>query len=462
MNKNYIFGFVLQVILTAGAIVLFWSPVLQSQEVGPSKPPEKTETANKAADFPEPPPGAIVFDMKYRGLSGRKNDLRPRGSWAFQASKNDPSYLAFLEILRKRNIAGLHPVFNPDFCEARQWSAVEVKNGEVVAFHFDLNADGRVSDSEKIPPTSTEKTENMKCWEFVTPDFLVNTAEGKQVPFRTLLRVQIFGSTNLNSMWSPSCVLEGTASFNGKPTKLILYSNGFDGSFQQFGRSSYSLGPVEKQTGQDVSRSALSSLVKYNGQYYRMKLQGDHRKDSTFRAVLEKFTGDTGEIGVELTGNSELKAKLSSAKLTGSKDDTIRLNISDGQSELPAESYKLISGNINYGKETPDLWLVGISEGPEFEITAEKTCNVELGKPVLKVRAIYDSQRYHLNAEEKSVFSDETDIRFSAKIIGKAGERYDRFYQKPDKSLKYQPVEPTIRVVDSKGKEVASATMDYG
>ena len=120
MKKNHIFGFALQVILTAGAIVLFWSPVLQSQEVGPCTPPEKTETANKAAHFPEPPPGAIVFDMKYRGLNGRKDDLPYQGSWAFQASKNDPSYLAFLEILRKRNITGLHPVFNPRFCEARK------------------------------------------------------------------------------------------------------------------------------------------------------------------------------------------------------------------------------------------------------------------------------------------------------------------------------------------------------
>jgi hypothetical protein len=193
-----------------------------------------------------------------------------------------------------------------------------------------------------------------------------------------------------------------------------------------------------------------------------MKLEDDHRKDSTFRVVLEKYTGSTGKIAVKLTGETELKAKLSSAKLTGSKDDTIRLNISDGQSELPAESYKLISGYINYGKETTDLCRVGISEGPEFEITAEKPCIMEIGKPVLKVRAIYDSQRYHINAEEKSVFSDETDIRFSAKIIGMAGERYDRFFQRSDKSLKYQPFEPKIRVVDSKGKEVASATMDYG
>lgn len=460
--KNSIIGIMVLIVLAIGILVLLLKPGDLPPAVQ-SPPSPQSEVVQDMTDFPEPSLGAIVLDMKYCGLSGRKDDLRDKRSMGFQRSKNDPSYLAFLEILKKRNIDELHPVYNPDFCEARKWSAVEVRNGEAVAFHFDLNADGEVSDNEKILPTSTEKTGNMKCWEFVTPDFLVNTADGKQVPFRTLLRVHIFGSSSRPSCsWSPSCVLEGTASFDGEPTKLILYSSGYDGSFQQFGRSLYSLGPVEKQTGQDVSRSALSSLVKYNGQYYRMKLQGDHRKDSAIRAVLEKFTGDTGEIGVKLTGNSELKAKLSSAKLTGSKDDTIRLNISDGQSELPAEYYKLISGDINYGKETTDLCQVSISEGPEIQITAEKPCIMQLGKPVLKVRAIYDSQRYRSNAEEKSVFSDETDIRFSAKIIGKAGERYERFFQRPDKSLRYQPVEPKIRVVDSKGKEVASATMDYG
>jgi len=225
----------------------------------------------------------------------------------------------------KKDIKELHTVYNPDFGKA-QYSALELKDGKAVAFYFDLNADGKVSDNEKILPIPGEKSGNSRSTEFVTPDFIVSTGDGRQVPFRALLRVNFYGeSSRPNCMWSPSCVLEGTSKIDGKPIKLILYASGFsEGSFNEFGRCSYSLVANEEKTGLFVPRHILSSIINNNGQFYHLKLYGSHEKDKSIRAMLEKYTGATGELVVQLTGNTNLHTKLSYTDIVGIKDTTIR------------------------------------------------------------------------------------------------------------------------------------------
>ena len=147
-------------------------------------------------EFPEPAPGAIVFDMKYRGLNGSKDELRYNSYWGFGGMGANKS--PFIRQLKK-DIKELHIVCNPKFGKA-QYSAVEVKDKKAVAFYFDLNADGKVSDNEKIQPIPAEKSSNSRGSEFVTPDFIVNTCDGRQVPFRALLQVNFYDDSSRNKV----------------------------------------------------------------------------------------------------------------------------------------------------------------------------------------------------------------------------------------------------------------------
>ncbi|MHC4167083.1 MAG: hypothetical protein ACYSWQ_09000 [Planctomycetota bacterium] len=415
--------------------------------------------AQSIADLPKPPPGATAFDLTYRGLSGEKDELSYNSFWGFGQSGGSDT--AFITEVRKK--AEKIETVNNWYLAGAEWAAVETRDDRPVAFYFDLNADGKVSDDEVIQPAQTQSSGSSRRTTFVTPNFTMKTREGNQVPFRVLLQAAYYGSSShLQCMWSPSCILEGTSSIAGKSVKLILYTSGFMGSFTEYGRCSYSLLAGDVQPGRYVPRQSLSSLVNYEGKYYRLKLQGKHEKGKNVRAVLEEYTGATGKLAVKLTGNSDLTARLSSASLAGSEDKNIRLRISGDQSVLPAEAYKLTGGNVDYGVKTNNQCRVGITEGPDFRIEAEKTCNVELGKPVLAVRAIDEKKRYSRNAKAESVFAAGTAIHFSPKIKGKAGELYGRFSQRNGNSRSYKDVEPTIRIVDSNGKEVASATMKYG
>jgi hypothetical protein len=415
--------------------------------------------AQSVADLPKPPPGATVFDLTYRGLSGEKDELSYNSFWGFGQSRGSNS--AFVAEVKKK-AKNVEAVNNRYFAGA-EWAAVETRDEKPVAFYFDLNADGKVSDDEILQPTQTLSSGSSRRTIFVTPNFTMKTRQGNQIPFRVLLQAAYYGSQSRPMyMWSPSCVLEGASTLADKPVKLILYASGFTGSFTEFGRCSYSLLAADAQTGRYVPRQSLSSLVNYEGKYYRLKLQGEHGQGKTVRAVLEEYTGATGKIAVELTGSQDLKARLSRASLAGSEDDTIRFNISGGQTVLPAEAYKLSSGYINYGTATNDQCQVSITEAPDFRIEAGKTCNIDLGKPALAVRAVEERKRSSRSAKGQSAFSEGTAIHFSPKIRGKAGELYGRFSQRTGNSRSYKDIEPTIRIADSNGKEVASAKMKYG
>jgi len=354
MKKLFIAVVILGAILAAVFILLSRTPEAEVEPV--------------VTDFPEPPAEAIVFDMKYLGLSGKPDELRYNSYWGFGGNSKETPFLTDL----KKNVKDFETVYNPYF-KGAEWSAVEIKDNKAVALYIDLDADGKVSDNEKILPIQNSEASSYNQTEFVTPDFIMKTGENRQVPFCALLQVVFFGQrARPQCMWSPSCVLEGASTIDGQPAKLILFTSGLSGSFKDFGRSSISLQAGKEKTGSHVSRQTLSSIINHNGQFYNIDFNGHHEKDSTVRAILTEYTGATGNLTTQLTGNTDLKSKLSNASVAGSKDTTVRFNIGSEQAKLPTGSYKLSRGNLNYSAENSDKWRLDFQEGPEFTIDADK------------------------------------------------------------------------------------------
>jgi hypothetical protein len=443
MKKNLIAVIILAAIVAVVFVLLLRKP--------------KVEVKPEVTKFPEPPPGAIVFDMQYRGLSGKPDELRYNSYYGFGQNPTDTPFVADV----KKSVKGVEAVYNPNF-KGAEWSTVEIKDNKAVALYFDLNADGKLSDNEKILPVQNSESMPDNRTEFVTPDFVMTSREGRQVPFRALLQVSFYGQQSRpNFMWSPSCVLEGTSAINGKPTKLILFANGFSGSFEEFGRSSFSLQPGKQETGSYVSRQILSSIVNYEGQFYDLGFNGHYGKNSKVRAILTKYTGATGRLAVALSSDKVLKSEMSSLYVSGGKDNTINFGIPGDQSTIPVGGYKLDRAYVSYGVKDNKEWNSSFTDGPEFTISADQTCELKPGKPELSVSAVDESKRYQSDVKEQTTYAEGASIYFSRKITGKSGEIYGRFSQKQENSG-YTDIEPEIKIVDSEGKQVANAKMKYG
>jgi hypothetical protein len=445
--KKLLTGLVILVIFLVGVFYLLKSLKPEHQQV--SQPPAPTHTASEEA---------VVFDMEYRGLSGAKDDFRYNGFWGFGEREEETPFIK--EVKAKGGEFSM--AYNPYF-KGAEWSAVEVKDNKAVAFYFDLNADGKVQDNEKILPIDNGESGSAGPPEFVTPDFMMTTQNGHKVPFRALLQVAFYGQPpRSNCMWSPSCVLEGTSTFNGKPTKLILFGNGFTGDFSTFGRSSYDLLNADEPSGQYISRHDLSSIIHYEGQFYNLKVSGHHDKDNKIQAELEPYDGTTGGLAIQLNRESNLKTKLNYARIIGSNDDTIRFVINPDQTKLPTGAYRLERGFFNYSDEKEDQWQVIFTNGSEFKVDADETKLVELGKPTLTISAVDENKRNSRDVQEQTVYTKGTNVYIVRVIKGKAGELYGRFSEKQDNSNRYTDIQPELKILDPDGKQIVEEKLRYG
>ncbi len=400
-----------------------------------------------------------TFELKYRGLTAPDDPLSYRSFWGFgQSRQADSPFIAAV----KQHVEKYDLVYNAMLPEKARWALVELKDNKPVAFYFDADANGEFSDNEKFGP-ATPQGDNFgyEC-AFITSDFMTRSQDGKEAPFRTMLVGYRSGPENISYMWSPCCILEGEATLAGKPTRMIMYANGFQGSFSTFRQCSVALSPADEKTEGSPSRQSLSSLIYYKDTFYRLKLDGTHAKGETLSVTLEKDATPTGEIEVDLIGSETLKARLTRATIEGTEDNTIYFSVGSSRTTFPAGAYRLASGAVTYGTRNDEEWRVNFNEGPAFDITDDDTSTIKLGQLSLEVRAVKENERYRADVKPTSTFAKGTALYVEPKIVGKAGEAYVQFTQQGSQPNRYEAVKPHLRIVGPDGEEIASTDLEYG
>jgi hypothetical protein len=407
---------------------------------------------------PESPPGAAVFEMKYRGLDAPDDPLAMRGLYGFGAPPGGESD-SFVQAVKSK-VKDCSLAYNGRFPKA-QWAVVELQDKKPAALYFDINADGKLSDNEKFLPAPKSKLGYLS-YVFITSDFQIRAPDGREVPFRVMLAAMGSGNGQYSYMWSPLCVLEGQATLAGVPMKLALCGQAPDGSYTTFGLGSLFLIPAQHKNGEPLSGTTLSSVIKHEGTFYRLRLADSHAPDSVLRVVLEKDTTPTGRAAVTVATRESAKTRLYGLQLVGAQDDTIQFFLSDPEPTLPAGRYNVGHAFLNYGRENTDEWRVDINSGPQLSIAAAQIAHLDLGQPVLSIRAIKESDRNQADAQALSTYAKGTPIFLAPQIKGKAGEAYGRFTQREAGTGRTNDIRPHILITASDGKQVASEDLAYG
>jgi hypothetical protein len=415
-----------------------------------------------ATGLSTPPPEAVVFNLKYRAQTGGADDIPYSAFYGYGGSDAETKTDPFLQHVRKQ-ASSLYYVCN--FALAgRKWAAVEYHHRQACALYFDLNADGKLSENERILPTRKAD----QGVEFITPDFMQPVEGGGQALCRMLLRVNFYpGNSEPNCMWSPAALLESAATLNGRPARLLLYASTPGGGFDQYGQASYSLllgDQFKPLPGGYVPRDTLSSLIASEGQFYNLTLQGRYSNGLPARVLLAKDTSPTGTLAVKLVGSNALQATFSSLDLRGATDKTIflRVGASKGGVTLPDGVYVLDNGLISYGASNPQDWEVSFTAGPWADVKAGQVIEKPLGRPTLKVRAINERDRYSSNRPESASFKQGTPIYLEPRIVGQANEVFGRFRQSAAARGQKTDRPPRISITGPDGKELLSKVLEYG
>ena len=424
---------------------------------------EKTDvvvsTASAKADA-----GEIIFEMKYRGLTGAKGDLQLASYSSFGSADEARSpFTQSLNLPKGKGIYGtLACLQTSDGKEV--WSALEVDGDKSVAFYVDLDRDGKLSPNEKIL-RSKEKSPMGEGVLYVTPDF-----RGKGSPYRVFLIDQLYragnGKVEHTPWFGPACRWEGTGTIDGTLFRLILFDDdNQDGRFARFGQDSYALVLEAEylkglEKGERLHRERFSRLIPAGKQFYELRVETTADGAQPARVVLRKREIPWGKITLDLKGTEGMKVKMNSVFLRGRERDVFFDLAGPGgnERELPIGSYQLERGAIGYGSARPNEWQARFRNGSEMTVVAGAPCVQRLGQPKLTPAAMKEQDRYSPNAKPTTVFEKSDNIYCFLEVKGLAGEKYGFFYQP---SVGPIP-EPQVRILDANGKEVASASMEYG
>jgi hypothetical protein len=455
-----------------GAMALFLSGC--DKPPGPSldvvlAPPGPTDLG-PASGLSTAPEDAVVFDLNYRPRTGAATDLQYYSSWGYGGSSVPPESNSFTRDVGKR-AARFHYVQNPSF-KGREWAAVEYKGRQAMAFYFDLNADGKLDDDERFLPTHrdaavSESSREDNRVEFITSDFMNPAEGGGEALCRTLLQVAFYGGSEPNCMWSPAAVMDGTATFNRRHARLLLYMDTPGGSFEKHGSSKYALltdRGVNLDSGEYIPTETLSSLISFEGQFYHFLVEGRRSNGLPARVLLTKYTSHTGALALKLNGSESLETKVSSLSLQGVDDQKVFFRLNPGKTGvfLPVGAYKLSHGAVSYRSASSQEWGVSFTQGPRTTIKADEEAVLQLGRPLLEVRAVEERQRYNRSTAVATSFKRGTRIYLEPTIIGENKESFSRFRQSSASKKDKVDCPPKITITGPDGKQVLSKNMEYG
>lgn len=412
-------------------------------------------------------PGAVVFDLQYRGLTEKEADQAIIFGGFGTSHSPETEFTRSVGLEKRKSAQVPFPLLKGseegvvEFEEKTIWTLYLGKR-KIKALYLDLDCDGKLGAGERMEPVRVSSLvsrgmETLEC--FITPEFSVSLLSGRKAPFRLMAQIKLREGRPAVSMVAPLCFWEGNSKVGNTETFLRLMDYNTNGSFMDFGEDSFQL--VQNPTGSpnptQIPDNALSRLIRFDNNFYQFHFTGDGTKEKPLRAVLCRDTTPTGRIQIKLALGPN--GRMESARLVSAETPTILFDILGSDLEVPEGDYRIERGNLCFGNGAE---MAVFRPGPKCRIVADQITSLELGNPKLRLEATAETKTDTKPTVTRTSFPSGTDIRLNIKMVGKAEEEYvGVVIQSKNKNLLESP-KVQIQISGPNGKRIESSDLEFG
>ena len=307
--------------------------------------------------------------------------------------------------------------------------------------YIDLNMNGKLEKNEELKPDRNV---------FLTPIITVKEKEGTEKNVR--LRIMAFGD---RVYVSSASVWKGEGTLNGKPVTLIIGDANQSGTPDVDGSDMVQIVGTE-ETERMARPQLLSKIIKYNGAFYEVSISKDGIEFEIAPATMA-----TGTINIIVPSKKKVNGTLMSGTAQGAKEKGINYSLNNEPITgltLPKGEYRIPYLYMRLVPKEGEEWNVLATTTQEIPIAAGKATDIALSTPKVVITAVVESKKQETPDAQISECSEGEILFFNVKLLGDNGIVYTRIMRVKDPG----PTYPVLKILDEKGKELVTKTMEYG
>jgi hypothetical protein len=241
--------------------------------------------------------------------------------------------------------------------------------------------------------------------------------------------------------------LEGSVEFGTRKYRVALYDMATrtvraNGCFDDYGIDQLWIDLNDNGTFERTEQMLLGKVFALSGKLWALSVNGSGSK-----FALKPYSGPTGAIKISTKYSDASWVTGGKLSLISKGGCAVAVDLSKpGTVKVPADSFRLTSGQINIKDKDGGNWTLRISGSNPVKVGADSTAEIELGG-ACKVQPLVNGR---LKAGSR--------VSISHKVIGAAGESYDSIV----KNGRNRVAAPKVKIADAKGRVLAQGAMQYG
>jgi hypothetical protein len=283
--------------------------------------------------------------------------------------------------------------------------------------------------------------------------------DGTTTPYSLKLTVIRSGADSATCKINVYCDWRGEGVLNGERIHVIMRDENLTGTPGDAVKDRILIQPKILDPDKRPLYIPFSSIIKYRGVYYKTVFD-----DKTSVLKLIKSDVKTGKLKVQVPLTKNIEYEYISLSTKGVTDEKMVFNISTSKTaaiELPAADYLLTKLRVLFKDKDGYVYSATVhytNQKKLFGVKPDVENSITMGKPIIRITAVIKKNRYKTPDAQLAECKWGDKLFFNVKIEEENGEEYLQLFRYKDDKYDF----PVMKILDSKGKQVANKIITYG